>query len=157
MSRGSKRPDDGFVLERANIPHRRPSPEPDNLAPVGRRTVHSSFQSYRSGWSIPYWGDGQFAVLAHMEIDPAVRWMRSRPAGVEFFDGERWTEHVTAFEFGTASGPVYADVLDRGEAATAGAADMIGRIREAVARRGAVYRIFIRQVVTRSRCSPTRC
>ncbi|MER9337425.1 hypothetical protein NKJ06_26150 [Mesorhizobium sp. M0293] len=93
-----------FALFRTNVPHRTPEPPLAHYRPLGRWTEPSGFPSYRSGYSVSYWGPEQLSFLTLTEVNPSVRRIRARPETFEWFDGKRWLEHTPAFGVWTDHG-----------------------------------------------------
>ena len=103
-----------FSLFRTTVPHRNPEPPLAHYRPHGMWTEPSSFPSYRSGYSVSYWGREQHTFLVLVEADPRVRSIRARPETFEWFDGENWIEHTPAFGVWTDRGCGMFDIERKG-------------------------------------------
>lgn len=93
-----------FAIFRTDVPHRNPEPPLAHTRPLGRWTEPSGFPSFRSGYSVSYWGPEQHSLLTLMEVNPSVKKIRARPEPFEWYDGRNWREHTPAFGVWTDHG-----------------------------------------------------
>lgn len=130
-----------FEIYRTNLPHRNPEPPLAHSRPLGRWTVPSGFPSYRSDYSVSYWGPDQFRFLVLAEVNPSVVAIRARPETLEWFDGDKWIEHTPAFGVWTDVGWAYFDIANPRHTASLAVARRTRALSAGLARDGGRYRV----------------
>lgn len=138
-NRTTVRGPDAFELYRTDIPARSAEPPLAHNRPRGRWTLPGSFPSYRSGYSVSYWGPDHLQFLTLVEVNPAVRFIRARPETLEWFDGCKWIEHTPDFGVWTDHGWAYCDIAQP-QSSSKVAARRTAALKTGVSRMGGHYR-----------------